>query len=164
MISPMAWLCSLNRTTFLDGSWEDVQRAGEQVAGETMQAIEKGLKPIKPVLSAELTETVWPAEPALDRAGYEKMIADPPDYIDAGGGPQSLLTRLHRMWIEDMLVKIDKGYKLQQGVPVLVQGAAMPRAEELPATLASLATRQAVCWTTRSFTTTPSASAIAWSG
>ena len=59
------------------GTRDDVQAAGDMVAGEVMDALGQGLTPIETDLRAHSVETEWPLESAPDRGVLEGMLADP---------------------------------------------------------------------------------------
>ena len=91
-------------------TWEDVVRAGNMVANEVIHALEGGLAAVEPQVRACSIETSWPLQAGIGRAGYEALLA---------GGEADLTKRL---WAEEQLACLDRGYSLPESVPITVQG------------------------------------------
>jgi hypothetical protein len=109
---------SINGNTFLDGSWEDVQRAGERVASEVMQCISKGLSPVKLNIVSRMVEMQWPMRPVLSREGYADILAKPS--VDSEESPE-----IQQMWARDMIARLDQGYRLPTRVPISAHGISL---------------------------------------
>ncbi len=105
---------SVNGKTFLDGTWEDVFKAGEQVAEEVIGCISKGLVPAKPAIVARSVEMRWPMQPAMSRSGYAEIAALP---ARPGGRPD-----VRQIWAADMVAQLDQGYTLPTAIPITAHG------------------------------------------
>jgi len=97
------------------GTWEDVARAGQMVAGEVIALLEGGLVQVEPQLRAATTETHWPLAPHPGRAAYEALLADPST------------DRLRRLWAERQIAMLERGMELPTSVPVTVHGIQLGR-------------------------------------
>ena len=95
---------------FRPGTWEDVRIAGTMVADDMLRTLEAGLAPVEPDLRTCTLEMAWPMETLPDRAAYEAVLADP----DAD--------RTRRLWAEEKLALLSRGYRGPSSVPITVQG------------------------------------------
>lgn len=92
---------------FKAGDWDDIRRAGEQVAGEVEKALASSLRSVPPALRAALVEMAWPLQAIPDRAAFERerMAASP--------------TR--REWAERHLRLLDRGLPIHRTASLLAQ-------------------------------------------
>ena len=111
---------SVNGQTFLDGSWEDVQRAGERVASEVMECISRGLSRIELNIVNRTVEMQWPMQPPLTRQAYSDILAKPS--VDPEQAPE-----IQQMWARDMIARLDSGYALPTRVPITAHGITLGR-------------------------------------
>ncbi len=95
---------------FRSGTWEEVAQTGRAAAQEVIQALQGGLAQVVPDLRCGLIDMEWPLQPALDRAGYAAIAADP----KAGD--------LKRLWAGRQVEKLDRGWKLPSAVPITLHG------------------------------------------
>ena len=100
---------SLNGKTFLDGTWENVQQAGELVASEVIDCISNGLTQVEPSIVTKEIEMQWPMQPAPTRDEFAAILSKPASSGLAGEG--------RSMWARDMIARLDQGYRLPQVVP-----------------------------------------------
>ena len=92
------------------GTWEDVKQAGEIVAKEVNEALDRGLTQVQPRLRSEATIVEWPMERPLDQAGYEAIAADE-------SAPE-----VRRRWAKQWADMLQRGEKLPAAVPLELQG------------------------------------------
>jgi len=92
------------------GTWDDVTKAGTMVANEVIQALDVGLVAIEPDLRAHAVETELPMEPDIGRSGYEALLSDPNT------------DRTTKLWAEEKLTCLERGYALPTMVPVTIHG------------------------------------------
>lgn len=92
------------------GTWEDVDASGTMVANEVIELLDEGLVGIEADLSAHAVETEWRFEKDIGRVGFEKLLAD------------SETDSTVRLWAEEKLAWLDRGYELPQTVPITVHG------------------------------------------
>jgi neutral ceramidase len=112
-----------NSDAWRGGNWEDVAAAGRMIASEIQAACSAGLRKVKPRLETALVETYLPL--AAVPTGDELMaILESPE-SKAEDAPTHL--RVRRMWTEEQLALLDRGYGLRTEVPVLVQGIQLGR-------------------------------------
>ncbi len=100
------------------GTWEDVAAAGKMIASEIQAACSAGLRKVKPRLETALVETYLPLATVPARDELMAILESPES--KAEGAPIHL--RVRRMWAEEQLALLDRGYGLRTEVPVLVQG------------------------------------------
>ncbi len=89
------------------GSWEQVEAAGTEVAQAVIDASATGLKRVKPELRTSLGYIAWPLNAPPSRAELEEIK------LNLGQGQR-------RVWAADMLSKLDRGVKLPTSVPLTV--------------------------------------------
>jgi neutral ceramidase len=92
------------------GTWDDVSKAGDIVAREAIEAIERGLVKFQPHLKTGIVDMNWPLEPAQDYSWY-KAIAD-----DTRG------TEWRRLWAQRQVDRLDRGQTLATSVPIILHG------------------------------------------
>jgi hypothetical protein len=95
---------------FRPGTWEDVTAAGRLVAEEVIGLLEIGLTQVRPRLAAGCVEMALPTLSPLDAAGYQAVLADP-------AADETL-----RLWAQEGLDILQRGYHLPEAVPVTVHG------------------------------------------
>jgi neutral ceramidase len=100
---------------FRTGTWEDVRVAGTMVADEVLRTLEAGLAPVEPDLKTYTLEMAWPMETLPDRAAYEAVLAD------------SDADRTRRLWAEEKIELLSRGYRVPSSVPITVQGVQLGR-------------------------------------
>jgi len=92
------------------GTWEDVDAAGTMVANEVLGILDSGPVEVEADLAAGAVETEWPLEGDIGRSGFEKLLAD------------AETDSTVRLWAEEKLAWLDRGYELPGTVPITVQG------------------------------------------
>jgi neutral ceramidase len=91
--------------TWRRGTWEEMERAGRDVADAVWALVEAGLRDVTPSLRSFQTEVPWPLEQAPDRVSLEALR-------DAAGTPEP-----RRRWASDML-RLESRAALPREVPV----------------------------------------------
>lgn len=102
------------------GTWEDVDRAGGMIADEITAAIAGGLTAIPPGLRSYLTEMELPLNGPPDRLELEGIAAKPEAHSES-------MPDVKRMWAEEQLSRLKRGYALRRTVPILVHGLRLGR-------------------------------------
>jgi neutral ceramidase len=97
------------------GTWEDVDASGTMVANEVIGLLDEGLAEVQVDLSAHSVETEWLFEKDIGRSGFEKLLAD----LETDSTV--------RLWAEEKLAWLDRGYELPRSVPITVQGVQIGR-------------------------------------
>jgi hypothetical protein len=92
------------------GNWEDMKIAGDLVAKEVIRVIETGLKQIEPEIQNFTTIVDLPFVPIPSMKEYEKVFED----------AQS--EKAKRLWAEEKMTILKRGYNLPTFVPITVQG------------------------------------------
>jgi neutral ceramidase len=100
---------------FRPGTWEDVRIAGAIAADEVLRTIEAGLAPVEPDLKSYALELSLPMEALPDRAAYEAVLAEPE------------ADRTRRLWAEEKIALLARGYRIPSSVPITVQGIHLGR-------------------------------------
>lgn len=103
--------------SFLDGTWEQMQAAGQMVAADAGKVIADGLKQIEPGFAVHALEMNWPFQALPDQAYYKALQEKP--HTDVAEGP---IRELYVKWTEDMIRRIELGYGLPKSVPVTLHG------------------------------------------
>ena len=96
-------------------TWGEIAEAGTMVAEEVIALLDAGLVQVEPEVRAHSVETRWPLAPAMDRAGYQVVIAEPDS------------TELKRLWAGRQIERMDRGEQLAETVPVSVHGVQLGR-------------------------------------
>ncbi len=111
--------CGLSdeKASFLDGTWEQMEKAGEIVAKDTLDTVKNDLKRIEPDLESKAVVMDWPFQPVSGKEHYEKLKKKP--HVDYAGGP---LHFLYARWADDMIRRMELGYGLPESLPVRVHG------------------------------------------
>lgn len=109
--------CSLSdkEEAFLDGSWEQVEQAGERVTEDVCAAIEESLTPIETDIRLCAREMKWPLEPVPERSYFAEVAANPQAHTES-------VPEIMKIWAEDMMAQLDAGYSLPTEVPITVHG------------------------------------------
>jgi len=105
------------------GTWEDVAAVGRMIASEIQSAILQGLREVKPLLNMALVEMKLPLAAPPAREALTSLLESPESRAE--GAPVDLLVR--RMWAEEQIALLDRGFGLRTEVPVLVQGMQLGR-------------------------------------
>lgn len=92
------------------GTWDDVMKAGTLLANEVIQTVENHLIPVEPDLCTFEIEIKLPLASPLSRPEYESIRNNP----ETG--------KVRRLWAEEQILLLDRGYKLATSVPVSVHG------------------------------------------
>lgn len=92
------------------GNWEDMKNAGDIVAKEVIRTIETGLKQMEPEIQNSITIVDLPLAPVPDMEEYKKIFED----------TQS--EKVKRLWAEEKMTILKRGYNLPTFVPIGVQG------------------------------------------
>ena len=92
------------------GTWGDVDASGTMVANEVIDLLAGGLIEVGGDLEGHAVETQWPLEKSIGRGGFEKLLADPETDSTV------------RLWAEEKIAWLDRGYELPGTVPITVQG------------------------------------------
>ncbi len=92
------------------GTWDDVTEAGTIVADEVIRALDTGLVTIEPDLRAHAVEMELPMEPNIGRSGYEALLSN------------SNTDRTTKLWAEEKLTYLNRGYELPTAVSVTIHG------------------------------------------
>ena len=105
------------------GTWEDVAAVGRMIASEIQASYSAGLTKAQPDLQVSLREMRLPLA-ALPTKEILAAILENPE-SRAEGAPVHL--RVRRMWAEEQIALLDRGFGLRTEVPVLVQGIQLGR-------------------------------------
>jgi len=97
------------------GTWDDVRRAGEMVAGEVIEALESGLAPVEPDLRSLSIEMEWPLAGKFSRAEYEEIARNPCTVSES-------IPEVKSVWAKEMLAILDRGFTLPRSVPITAHG------------------------------------------
>ncbi len=100
------------------GTWEDVAALGRMIASDIERASSQGMRKVDPDLKTALVEMRLPLAEAPTREMLAAIRENPQS--QAGESPSEL--RARRMWVEEQIALLDRGYGLRTEVPVLVQG------------------------------------------
>jgi len=100
------------------GTWEDVAALGRMIASDIERASSQGMKRVDPDLKTALVEMRLP----LAEAPTREMLAAIGENLPSRVGDSPGYLRARRMWVEEQIALLDRGYGLRKEVPVLVQG------------------------------------------
>jgi hypothetical protein len=100
------------------GNWEDVAAMGRMIASEIQAASSAGLREVRPVLKTALIEIRLPIAPLPKREELASILENPESKSESA--PVHL--RVRRMWAEEQIALLDRGFGLRTEVPVLIQG------------------------------------------
>ena len=95
------------------GTWDELAQAGHTVAKEVLQGIGTGLAQVEPKIRCGLVDMEWPLQPAMDRAGFEALVAD------------ARTDDVRRLWAKRQLERLDRGQKLANSVAITLHGVAL---------------------------------------
>jgi hypothetical protein len=102
------------------GTWDDVDRAGGMIAEEITAAIGRGLEAVRPGLRCYLVEMELPLAAPPDTKTLEEVAARPEAHSES-------MPDVKRMWAQEQLSRLKRGYALSRTVPILVHGVRMGR-------------------------------------
>jgi hypothetical protein len=105
------------------GTWEDVAAVGRMIASEIQASLSAGLREVRPDLQVSLREMPLPLADLPTREMLTAILENPESRAE--GAPVHL--RVRRMWAEEQISLLDRGYGLRTEVPVLVQGIQLGR-------------------------------------
>lgn len=94
---------------FRPGKWEDVEISGKMVADEVKDLL-GNLVNVEPDLHRYAVESSWRLEPVRNRKWFEAVRNDPG------------ADRTTKLWAEENLAVLDRGYTIPDTVPVTIHG------------------------------------------
>ena len=97
-------------TEWRRGTWDDVDEIGTTVANEVIAVLSGSLAEVEPDLRAYAIDMEWPMQASIGRAGYQALLADPET------------DRTRRLWAEEKLAWLDRGYSLPTTIPITAHG------------------------------------------
>jgi hypothetical protein len=100
------------------GTWEDVEQIGKAIALEIKNALSAGQKKIRPALRTHLVEMLLPLAERPSRGYFLEII----EKAKSQGEIAPVQNRVRRIWAEEQLHLLERGFGLRSEVPVLVQG------------------------------------------
>jgi len=100
-------------TQWRKADWEEVEKAGHQVASEVVRALDKGLKPVKPILRSAITEMHLPLQKIPPRGEFEDVVNQ--------AKPEARESNMRCQWAAHQLEKLDRGEKLPTDVAITLQ-------------------------------------------
>ncbi len=94
-------------------SWDEVEKAGRQMADEVIRTLDMGLKPIKPSLRSAITEMRLPLKKLPPRSEFEAIVNQTK--------PEVRESNMRCQWATRQLEKLDRGEHLPTNVGITVQ-------------------------------------------
>jgi neutral ceramidase len=92
------------------GTWKDVDDAGTMAANEVIHGMNAGLTRINPELATQMVISNFALAPSLSRQEYESIFKD------------SKTAAAMRLWAQEQMTLLDRGFQLPASVPVTVHG------------------------------------------
>jgi hypothetical protein len=105
-----AYTIAVDEDHWRRGTWEDVERAGKDVAEAVIARVAQGLTPITPALDACLFDMQWQMEPVPPKRFYQDVIDNPSERAE------------RKIWAADMLARLARFGSLPQTLPVGIHG------------------------------------------
>ncbi len=101
------------------GTWALMEQAGDMVAREAIEAIERGLQRVEPDLQSASTEMVWPLEKAPQRDDFEQIVSKTQ--------PADRKKDVRCMWAARQIELLERYGKLAESVTLTAHGVQLGR-------------------------------------